>query len=57
MDANRGFTGNLSDNVGYLSSLDQFIKNCLMNEEQLKAESQLKKDLGPEFLFSNQIIF
>ena len=48
MDANGGITGNLSNHAGDLSDLDQAIKDCLMDSEQLTAEKELKKDLGPE---------
>ena len=48
MDANGGVTGNLSNHAGDLSALDQAVKDCLMDNEQLTAEKELKKDLGPE---------
>jgi hypothetical protein len=48
MDANGGVTGNLSNHAGDLTTLDQTIKDCLMDFEQLTAEKELKKDLGPE---------
>ena len=48
MDANGGVTGNLSNHAGDLTALDQTIKDCLMDFEQLTAEKELKKDLGPE---------
>ena len=48
LDANGGITGNLSNHAGDLSPLDKAIKDCLMDLEQLNAEKDLKKDLGPE---------
>ena len=48
LDANGGITGNLSNHAGDLCPLDKAIKDCLMDLEQLNAEKDLKKDLGPE---------
>lgn len=48
MDANGGTTGNLSNHAGELDALDQLIKNCMMDKEQLENEKQLAKDLSKE---------
>ena len=48
MDANGGTTGNLSNHAGELDALDQLIKNCMMDKEQLESEKQLAKDLTKE---------
>lgn len=48
MDENGGTTGNLSNHEGELDALDQAIKDCLLDKEQLENEKELKKDLAKE---------
>jgi hypothetical protein len=48
MDANGGITGNLSNHEGELDAVDQAIKDCLIDKEQLENEKELKRDLAKE---------
>jgi hypothetical protein len=48
MDANGGITGNLSNHEGDLDPVDEAIKDCLIDKEQLESEKELRKDLSKE---------